>query len=541
MRFPDDYAYAIVIVTGTERTGERTMADKGDYETNLTLRRMRPEDFKGFTRLHERCFPGMSPWEREHIESQIGTFPEGQFVIEYEGRIVASASSLIVDFDEYGETHDWDEVTGEGFIDTHDPEGDTLYGIEIMVDPEFRGMKLSRRLYEARKQLCRDLNLKRIIIGGRIPGYAERADEVSAREYVDRVTERAFFDPVLTPQLSAGFTLKRLITGYLPEDEQSRGWATLLEWPNLDYRPSYVKKRISAIQVRICVVQYEMRRISGFEEFGQHCEYFVDVASGYKSDFVLFPEIFTTQLLTFIESESPADSVRKLAGFTDRYLELFSSLAIKYNINIVGGSHFILENDRVYNASFLFHRDGRIDRQLKIHITPNERFWWGIQPGNEIGVFKTDRGRIAIPICYDIEFPEMIRIAVEKGARILFVPFSTNVRHGYLRVRYCTLARCIENQVYAATAGTIGNVPFVENMDVNYAQSGIYTPSDMQFARDGIAAECNANVETVVVHDVDLAVLERYRRSGSVLNWQDRRMDLYRIIQPGKKDGPESR
>lgn len=502
----------------------------------LVLRNLAVGDFDDLIAVYARCFPGMKPWTREQIESQLRIFPEGQFVIEYEGRLVASCTSLIVDWDDYEDEHSWKEISGQGYLTTHNPEGDTLYGVEIMVDPDFRGMKLSRRLYEARKQLCRDRNLQRIVIGGRIPGYEKYRDGMTAAEYAEDVVNGARFDPVLTPQISAGFQLKRLIPDYLPGDRESDGWATLLEWPNLDYRPSYVKRSVSAIPVRICVVQYKIRPIEGFGDFERHCEYFVDVASGYKADFVLFPEIFTTQLLTFTEAATPAESVRALAGYTERYIGLFSELAVRYHINIVGGSHFVVEDDRVYNVSFLFQRNGAVDRQYKLHVTPNERFWWGVQPGDEIGVFKTDRGRVSILICYDIEFPEVCRIAVERGARILLVPFSTNVRHGYIRVRHCTLARCIENQVYAATAGTIGNVPSVENMDVNYAQSGIYTPSDIEFARDGIAAECTPNVETIVVHDVDLAVLERYRKRGSVLNWQDRRTDLYRVVCLGDEE-----
>ncbi len=506
-----------------------------DYETKLLLRNLNIEDFDDYTELHGRCFPKIEPMEKKHLQSQLEIFPEGQFVIECGGKLIASASSLIVDLDEYSDNHNWDDIAGKGYITTHNPDGDTLYGIEIMVDPDFRGMKLSRRLYEARKQLCRDLNLKRIVIGGRIPGYQKYNNDISAREYVERIIDKAEFDPVLTPQLSGGFVLKRLLQDYLWEDDESSGWATLLEWANLDFKPSYVKRTMTAIPVRIAVAQYRMRPIQNFDDFRTQCEYFIDVASDYKSDFLLFPEIFTTQLLSFIESNSPAESVHKLAKFTPQYLELFSALSVKYYINIIGGSHFTLENEKLYNVSYLFHRNGAIDKQYKIHITPNERFWWGIQPGNKINVFKTDRGRIAILICYDIEFPELSRIAVEKGARIIFVPFSTNERHGYMRVRYCTQARCIENQVYVAIAGTTGNLPFVDNMDTQYAQSGIYTPSDMEFARDGIAAECNPNIETVVVHDVDLAVLERYRKSGSVLNWQDRRNDIYKVIYDDNK------
>ncbi|MCB1159936.1 MAG: carbon-nitrogen hydrolase family protein, partial [Leptospiraceae bacterium] len=242
-----------------------------------------------------------------------------------------------------------------------------------------------------------------------------------------------------------------------------------------------------------------------------------------------FPEIFTTQLLSFIEAKRPGVAARELAGYTPQYTELFHKLSLKYNINIIGGSHFVLEDDNLYNVAFLFKRNGEIKKQYKIHITPNERKWWGVHRGDVIQVFDTDKCRIAIAICYDIEFPELVRIAVEKGAQIVFVPFCTNDREGYLRVRYCAQARCIENQIYVAIAGNVGNLPNVENMDVQYAQSAILTPSDLVFSRDGIASECTPNIETVVIHDVDLETLRRHRVTGTTLNWLDRRLDLYEL------------
>ncbi|MFG0255525.1 MAG: nitrilase-related carbon-nitrogen hydrolase, partial [Rhodopirellula sp. JB053] len=165
-----------------------------------------------------------------------------------------------------------------------------------------------------------------------------------------------------------------------------------------------------------------------------------------------------------------------------------------------------------------------------IHITPSERKWWGVNPGNAVEVFDTDCGRIAIQVCYDIEFPELTRIATQKGASIIFVPFNTDTRHGYLRVRYCAQARCIENHLYVAISGCTGNLPFVENSDIHYAQSGIFTPADAEFARDAIADECNPNVETLIVHDLDFEQLRRHREQGSVQNWNDRKRDLYKVV-----------
>ncbi|MBU1095267.1 MAG: carbon-nitrogen hydrolase [Ignavibacteriae bacterium HGW-Ignavibacteriae-2] len=499
------------------------------FQKKIIVRNLKIDDYNDLVKLQLKCFPGMQPWKIEQIESQLKIFPEGQIIVEYRNKVIASSSSLILDMDIYEDEHSWYDISNKGFITNHNPEGDTLYGIEIMVDPQYRGMKLARRLYEARKELARNNNLKMIVIGGRIPGFREYKKSMSVEDYIDKVSRKVIYDSVLTTQMSNGFALKRLIPDYLESDSESAGYATLLEWTNLNYSPHPKRRYYSSQPVRICVVQYRMRKIDNFSEFARQCEYFVDVASGYKSDFVLFPELLTTHLLSFIENKRPGLAARELTNYTSEYLDLFTNLALKHNVNIIGGSHFINEDDHLYNVSFLFKRNGEIGKQYKIHITPNERKWWGVEPGDKIEVFDTDVGKIAIQICYDIEFPELCRRAVEKGAKIIFVPFCTDERKGYLRVRYCAQARCIENQVYVAMAGTVGNLPEVENMDIQYAQSAILTPSDFAFARDGIAAECTPNVETVVIHDVDLEVLRRGRRSGTTLNLNDRRQDLYTI------------
>lgn len=504
--------------------------DLTEYESKVVLRNLRIEDFDALTAMQAKCFPGMLTWGKDQIESQLEIFPEGQFVIEVEGELAASCATLIVDSDLHHDWHDWKKVAGGGYIRNHDLDGDTVYGIEIMVHPDYRSMKLARRLYDARKKLCRDLNKPRMLIGGRIAGYHLRAAEMTAREYVQEVMERNLFDPVLTIQLANGFVLKRLIPNYFPGDDESRGYATFLEWTNLDYVPETITSRQTSVAlVRICAVQYQMRRIESFDEFATQCRFFVDVASDYKCDFVVFPELFTTQLLSIVEARNPAESARGLAGYTPQYLELFTDLAISFNINIIGGSQFVIEEGSLYNVAYLFRRDGTIGKQYKLHITPGERHWWGVTPGDKIEVFDTDRGKIAIQVCYDVEFPELGRHAAAKGAGIVFVPYNTDERSAHLRVRLCAQARAVENHVYVVIAGATGNLPFVDNADIHYAQSAIFSPSDVEFSRDGVVAEATANLETVVIHDVDVELLRRHRRRGSVQNWRDRRKDLYSV------------
>lgn len=505
--------------------------DLKEYEWKIVLRRLQLDDFDALIEMQQKCFPGMHPWERDQIESQINMFPDGQLCIEIDGELAASSSSLIVDYNPDFAWHNWQVVSDRGYIRNHDANGDTLYGIEIMVHPEFRGLKLSRRLYQARKELCREKNLARIIIGGRIPGYGAHSEKLSAREYVEKVIDKSLYDQVLTAQFSNGFTIQGLIPNYFPSDSDSRGYATFLEWRNLDYRHATKRRHHHAIEpIRLAVVQYQMRAIDSFDEFAKQCEYFIDVASDYKSDFMLFPELFTLQLLSCSPPERPGFAARQLSKYTEQYLEFFTEMAVKYNVNIVGGSHFVVENEVLYNISYLFRRDGTLGKQYKVHITPSERKWWGVTPGDKVEVFDTDCGRIAILICYDIEFPELVRIAADKGAQIVFVPFNTEMRSSYLRVRYCSQARCVENHVYIAIAGCTGNLPFVENADIHYAQSAIFTPADTEFAREAVAAECNANIETMIVHDVDVEKLRRHKEAGAVQNWNDRRKDLYKVV-----------
>lgn len=491
-----------------------------DFEKQVIVRQITMDDYDGVVTLQKKCFPGMKPWTKEQIKSQLEIFPEGQIGVEYGNELVASSSSLIVDFDLYTDKHAWRDVSDNGFIRNHNPEATTLYGIEIMVDPALQGMKLARRLYDARKQLAHEKNLARIIIGGRIPGYAAHAKEMSAREYVDRIMQKILFDPVLTTQLANGFILKRLIPGYMESDKESRGYACFLEWTNLDYVPNNAKLT-SFPTVRLCAVQYQMRRIKDFREFSQQCEYFVDVASGYRCDFILFPERFTTQLLTFLKPKRPALAMRELAAYTQKYLDLFSTLAIKHNVNIIGGTQFTLENEKLYIVSYFFRRDGTMEKQYKLQVSPDEKRWWGIEAGQTQEVFESDRGKIAIQISSDISFPSYTQEAVKKGAQILFVPFSAEERYAYLRVRYCAQARCIENYIYAIIAGCVGNLPMVENIDIHYAQSGVYTPADIQFARDAIASECTPNIETVIIEDIDLELTRKSRHSIAIASQED--------------------
>ncbi|KTD15008.1 GNAT family N-acetyltransferase [Legionella israelensis] len=505
----------------------------------IIVRNAKPKDIGAIRELVGLVYPSeMENYPPDALRGHMNHYPQGQFVVEYENKIVGYCATFKISGEIALKPHTWDEITGHGFASRHDPQGDYIYGMEVCVHPDYRGLRIGNRLYTARKRLCQAEGLKGVVFGGRLPGYRRHHKKYPrAEDYLQAVIEKQIRDPVISFQLRNQFEPIAVLKNYLPQDKASMGYAAHLLWINNDIasKPDTTKKGIitrgrMVDRVRLSLVQYMQRRVHSFDEFARYVEYFVDVVADYYADFVLFPEMLTLQLLS-IENEplKPEKAILKLTEYQESFIELMSSLAVKYNINIIGGSHPTKLKDGVYNISYIFLRDGQIHEQSKIHPTPNERYWWNIRGGNELKTIATDCGPIAVLICYDCEFPELARHAINQGAKIIFVPFCTDERQSYMRVRYCAQARAVENQCYIVMAGNVGNLPGVLNMDIQYAQSAIFTPCDFPFARDGIAADTTPNVEMVSFADLSLHTLEATRSQGTVLNLKDRRHDLYSV------------
>ncbi|MFS4470449.1 nitrilase-related carbon-nitrogen hydrolase [Chryseobacterium sp. T20] len=491
---------------------------------NLTL-----QDYNELAETMKRAYPQMSEsiWSKKSIDKLTKIFPNGQICITVDGKLAAVALSIIVNYEEFGDDHTYIDITGNYTFNTHTSTGNVLYGIEVFVDPEFRELRLGRRLYDARKELCELLNLKSIVLGGRIPNYHKYSHEFSPREYIRKVRDKEIYDPVLSFQLSNNFLPIRILKKYLPEDEASRENAVLLQWNNIYYsrKPNTMQDSI----IRLGLVQWQMRTFKDIEAFYEQVEFFVNVMGDYKSDFVLFPELFNTPLLAPFNNLSERDSMIELSKLTEQIKEKISELAISYNVNIISGSMPVFDSDNndLYNVSYLLHRDGRMDEYRKIHITPNEKRYYGMKGGNEIKVFDTDCGKIGLVICYDVEFPELPRILADQGMKILFVPYLTDTQNAYMRVRHCAAARAIENECYVAIAGCVGNLPKVNNMDIQFGQAAVFTPSDFAFPSNAVKGEATPNTEMTLIVDVDLNLLKDLHHNGSVQVMKDRRKDLY--------------
>lgn len=515
-------------------------------KARLEVRQAKPKDVRAIADLVRRAYDDLPAYTTGEIRGQINNYPEGCFIARLDGVIVGYCASMRLDERVALADLTWDEVTGNGFGSRHDATGDWLYGYEMCVDPAVRGTRIGRRLYEERRALAERLDLTGIVFGGRMPNLRKSWRKVAGPEdYLQQVIDSKLHDPVLRFQLANGFEPQGILEGYLPEDKRSKAFAVRMVWrnPYVDSE-SPPKHRVprGVESVRIATCQLQARAVSGFDEFVRHIEYFVDVASDYDADFIVFPELFTLMLLSAEEKElSPLEAIERLSDYTPRIRERLSEMALNFNINIIGGSHPTrMDDGDIHNVAYVCLRDGSIHAQEKIHPTPNEAYWWNIKGGDSIDAIPTDCGPIGVLICYDCEFPELARRLVDEGARIIFVPFCTDSRQGYMRVRYCAQARAIENQCFTVLSGNVGNLPNVGNMDIQYAQSCILTPCDFPFARDGIAAEASENVETLTISDVNLADLSWARAEGTVQNLADRRFDLYRI-EWGKRGKKVSR
>lgn len=502
-----------------------------EHLQNVELKLLKIKDYDEVKAIMKEVYAGVADpfWEKDQLRKLIKLFPDGQVAVMINGEIAGCALSILVNYDKFSDAHTYAQITGNYSFDTHDPEGETLYGVDVFVRPKYRGLKLGRRLYEYRQQLCESMNLKAIIFGGRIPNYHIYSDELKPREYIERVKVKQIKDPVLNFHLSNDFQPVRVIKGYLEGDEASEEYAVLLKWYNIYYdkptkKAAYIKK-----SVRLGLIQWQMRPYDDLDALMQQVEFFVDALSAYKADFALFPEFFNAPLMAQYNHLGEPEAIRKLANYTEEIVQQFSTLSVSYNINIITGSMPEMIGESLYNVGYVCKRDGSVERFEKLHVTPDEKKCWGIEGGDNLQVIDTDCGKIGVLICYDVEFPELPRLLADDGMNILFVPFLTDTQNGYSRVRYCAQARAIENECYVAIAGSVGNLPKVDNMDIQYAKSMVFTPCDFAFPTEGVKSEATPNTEMILIADVEIDQLNELHSYGSVKNLKDRRKDIYEV------------
>jgi predicted amidohydrolase len=294
-------------------------------------------------------------------------------------------------------------------------------------------------------------------------------------------------------------------------------------------------QEVATDRIRVASLQYFIRPVQTFEQFRDQVEALVETAEDYKCQLLVFPEYFTVQLLTLGQIKRPIDvQIRDLAKQAPRFVEMMSELARNNHLHIVAGTIPVMGDgdDKVYNECFVFGPSGKFGVQGKLHMTRFETEDWKVSARSKLRVFETGFGKVAVAICYDVEFPEIARAAAREDAHILVVPSCTDDRQGFLRVRLCAHARAIENQMYVIQSSTVGSLPMVPAVSLNYGLASILTPSDFPFSRDGILAEGNPNQEMMVIGELNLKTIQESRSFGTVLPLLDSRRTAEIVSRP---------
>jgi predicted amidohydrolase/GNAT superfamily N-acetyltransferase len=431
-------------------------------------------------------YPKNAYYNERFYEMQYAAFPEGQYLAEADGQVVGYATSLIVQLDDDAHWYTYEEITGGGTFSTHDPSGDTLYGADIGVRPAYRRLGVSRALYEKRVSLMKRYNLRRMVAYGRIPGYTEFAGKMTAEEYVQKVLAGEIADPSLTAHMRAGYTVRRILLDFL-WDDSSLNYSTLLEMPNPNYQPE--KRKIAAAplqrvvrRIRVCAAQWFMRPIHSWDEFAQTVNFFVDTANTYHSHFLLFPELFTAQLFTIMPPDLDSRAaIRRLASMTDRYIDLFSDLAEKHGLYIIAGSQPELRDGEIYNVAYLFTPSGQYLQPGRAAYPAHRTHRLRHRAGRGDQGLRHAAGAHRHPGRLRCRVPGVARLQTLSGAEIIFIPYSTDERKAFDRLRYTAQARAVENFIYTVIAGNTGNLPASKNYLINYGQAAVFTPSDFAF------------------------------------------------------------
>ena len=277
--------------------------------------------------------------------------------------------------------------------------------------------------------------------------------------------------------------------------------------------------------VRISTATFQAGRVETFSDFAEHVTRLVSQAAIDKPDFLLFPEIVTAELISFFGETDLPRHVKRLADYTDDYLQLFYGLARQHGIYIVGGSHVRKLDDRLYNVAHMFSPEGEVFEQQKLHLIPLEKALF--EPGRQLSVWDTEKAKICLLTCYDMEFPETVRLATLRGAEIVLSPSATSGVSGYWRVRHCAQARCIENQIFVAHSSLLGEVipgaPF-------RGRSSILCPCDTAIRENGVVAEGAMDQEGVISAEIDTGWLKEIRIRGEVTPLNDRRRDVIEAL-----------
>jgi len=292
-------------------------------------------------------------------------------------------------------------------------------------------------------------------------------------------------------------------------------------------------------KLTIATTQYGLTDIGSEEQFWSGIADKVRAAAGKGAAMIVFPEYMTAHLLSLVPPMLHDEACAYLDRKTDEYMRFFRDLSREMDIAILAGTHICKSDDdnsgadadteaEYFNEAFLFFPDGRLERQRKVHLTPEEQIRWPLIPGESLNVFDTQWGKMAILTCYDIEFPELARAAALRGVETILCPSYTDSAYGYHRVRFCAQARAVENQLFVVLSGLVGALSEDRpQVDTGYCQAGAFAPCDFPFEPDGILEIGKKNADATVFVELDYHLLHENRARGAVAPFYDRKPEVY--------------
>lgn len=276
--------------------------------------------------------------------------------------------------------------------------------------------------------------------------------------------------------------------------------------------------------VKVAAAQYPIEFLGDWQRLEDKLAGMVAEAAATGAQLLLFPEYGSMELASLFPPEVYSNlqlQIERMQELLGRYIDLHRNLAMQHALYLVASSYPVRVSGEFRNRAYLFGPEGAVGFQEKLLMTRFENERWSIKPGQCVNVFQTRFGRIAVNVCYDVEFPLIARRQVEAGADIVLVPSCTDTRAGYYRVRVGCQARALENQCFVVQAPTVGEASWSEAVDRNIGAAGVFAPPDHGLPDDGVIARGELNAPGWVYADLDLEAIRRVRTQGQVLNSRD--------------------
>ncbi len=273
--------------------------------------------------------------------------------------------------------------------------------------------------------------------------------------------------------------------------------------------------------IKIATTQYQLDELANWSAYENKIESLIKSAKDQHANLLLLPEYAGLEL-TDRNNQTLLDQFNHLQSLHEQYIDLYQSLAKRYDIYIQPGSLPVkISNNVFHNRAYLFSPQGNYGHQDKIQLTQFERVSTLIASGNSLQIFDTSFGKIAIAICYDSEFPLLVNQLVTAGANLILVPSCTDSLWGHHRVHLSCRARALENQCFVVQSSLVGKYSSSEFVDINVGQAGIFSPVDQGFPNDGVIALGKLNDVQMVVGELNFSQLEIVRGQGQVRNFED--------------------